>query len=109
MIELFVIIGLSRALRKKADTYGIKPGGYIAAFVAGWIILEIIGIIIAVASENIIIALPLIYGGGIGIYFLVRMFLIKAGEDFVMGTDSGSNYDSDSRNPQEEKGQEDFF
>ncbi|MCB9232181.1 MAG: hypothetical protein H6581_10985 [Bacteroidia bacterium] len=108
MLEIVFLIWLSNTLKKRAASYGISAGGYIAAFVVGWIVWEILAVVMFMGGDSPLMILPLAYGGGIAIYFLVRMFLDKAGEAHI--TTAPPKYQENQANQQGQQGSgEDFF
>jgi hypothetical protein len=99
MLEIIAIVLLSQQMGKMAERKGQKKGTWILFTVLGWIIGEVIGILIAISAfnaEDYIAMLPMALLGAVTGYFVVRMILSRMPDK----PEEGFEFENKENNPQ---------
>ncbi|MGZ4049811.1 MAG: hypothetical protein ACXVNN_10640 [Bacteroidia bacterium] len=94
MLEIIILIFLTREIGRLAHSKGLKPGTWKIYTVVGWITLEIIGVIVGViifGKDNLFSIGMLGLAFGITSYFIIKAQLNKLPDYFDDDIDNIGN------------------
>ena len=85
MIEIFTLIFLAQKIGALAASKGLPAGRWKLYLVLGWIVLEMIGVVIGVAIfglDNWVSWMLVGIGFALGAYFIIRNYLSNLPDQF---------------------------
>ncbi len=86
MIEIIVLIFLAKEIGRLALAKGLKPGWWKFYLVAGWMVGELVGLILGVmifGKDNLVSVLLVAIAVAVSSYFIIKSYLNKLPDNFT--------------------------